>query len=85
MLHLFLNKQPWFRSRRFGYGSGLPIKWQGWVVIIAHLALILGCALLLRENGLMRAMMILTAVIAPLPIYRARTQGGWHWNWGRGK
>ncbi len=85
MLHLSINKEPWFRSRRFGYGSGLPIVWQGWVVIFVHLALILGLALLLRGNGLVQGIMISLGVIIPLPIYHARTQGGWNWNWGRRK
>ena len=85
MLHLFMNKEPWFRSRTFGYGSGLPIAWQGWAVIITHLALIFGLALLLRGNSLAQGIMIFLGVIAPLPIYHARTQGGWHWNWGRRK
>ncbi len=24
----------WFRSKRYGYGYGLPIAWQGWVVLL---------------------------------------------------
>ena len=23
----------WFAAKRYGYGSGLPIAWQGWAVI----------------------------------------------------
>jgi hypothetical protein len=42
MLHLFFDKQPWFRAKRYGYGAGLPIKWQGWVLMLAHIALIVG-------------------------------------------
>ena len=36
MLHLFLEKGPWFRAKRFGYGAGLPFKWQGWVVLLLY-------------------------------------------------
>lgn len=25
MLHLFLDDRPWFRAKRRGYGTGLPI------------------------------------------------------------
>lgn len=29
-------KKPWFTTKRFGWGWGLPLKWQGWVVYIAY-------------------------------------------------
>ena len=24
----------WFAPKRYGYGAGLPIAWQGWAVIV---------------------------------------------------
>ena len=39
MLHLFLDNRPWFRPKSRGYGTGLPIAWQGWVLMAAHIAL----------------------------------------------
>ena len=24
----------WFAPKRYGYGSGLPISWQGWAVLL---------------------------------------------------
>jgi hypothetical protein len=32
------KEQAWFRSKRYGYGWGLPSRWQGWVVFIAYVA-----------------------------------------------
>src|SRR3546814_16802549 len=32
MLHLFLDERPWFSAKRHGYGTGLPLAWQGWVL-----------------------------------------------------
>jgi hypothetical protein len=26
----------WFRAKRYGWGSGLPVAWQGWVVIAMY-------------------------------------------------
>jgi len=41
--------QAWFPAKRYGYGWGLPGKWQGWAVMIGFLAaLILGAVLLIR-------------------------------------
>ena len=32
----------WFAAKRFGYGAGLPIAWQGWVALGLFLAVTLG-------------------------------------------
>ncbi|KQZ63956.1 hypothetical protein ASD67_05300 [Sphingopyxis sp. Root1497] len=79
MLHLLLDKKPWFRPKNSGYGSGLPIAWQGWLFMALHIALITGIATLLRDRPAMMTIAIVLAGLAPLPIYRARTEGGWRW------
>jgi hypothetical protein len=30
----------WFRAKKYGWGWGLPLKWQGWAVLIAFFALL---------------------------------------------
>jgi hypothetical protein len=80
VLHHCLDDKPWFRPKRIGYGSGLPIAWQGWVLMISHAMLIAGIAhLLLQRHVIVGAVLMIVAVVAPLPVYRARTKGGWHW------
>ena len=32
----------WFPAKRHGWGWGPPSAWQGWVVLVAYLALVLG-------------------------------------------
>ena len=83
MLHHFLDKGAWFRAKRIGYGSGLPLKWQGWVLLLAHMAAIIGVALLLAEKPLLMVFLVLIVACAPMPIYAARTEGGWKWRNGR--
>lgn len=83
MLHKFFEPGPWFRPKMFGYGAGLPIVWQGWALIAAHMGLIAGLALLLGQRPVLLVPLLLAAGILPLPIYAARTQGGWKWRWGR--
>lgn len=84
MLHHVLDKGPWFRPKRFGYGAGLPFKWQGWVLFLSHVALIIGLALLLADRPLIVVPLILILVLAlaPMPMYAARTEGGWKWRNG---
>ena len=79
MLHLFMRKGPWFRQKNRGYGTGLPIAWQGWVLMALHVALIAGLAVLLRDRPVLMTIAVILAALAPMPIYRARTEGGWRW------
>ena len=30
----------WFRAKKYGWGWGLPLKWQGWAVLIAFFVLL---------------------------------------------
>ena len=82
MLHHFMDKGPWFRAKRYGYGAGLPFKWQGWALMLAHMALVIGLAVALGDRPMVALPLILLAGIVPLPIYAARTEGGWKWRWG---
>lgn len=82
MIHLLFDKGPWFRAKRFGYGAGLPFKWQGWVLLLTHMAVIIGLALLLADKPLISVPLTLVLALAPMPIYAARTEGGWKWRSG---
>lgn len=40
-----MNRQPdkrryWFRAKAYGWGWGLPIAWQGWVVLVCFILLV---------------------------------------------
>lgn len=82
MLDLVLEKGPWFRAKKYGYGAGLPFKWQGWVLLVAHMALIIGLAFLLDSRPVILLPLVLLIAFAPIPIYAARTEGGWKWRNG---
>ncbi len=30
----------WFPAKRYGWGWGLPCRWQGWIVLIAYVVLL---------------------------------------------
>ena len=79
MLHLVMRKSPWFRPKSRGYGTGLPIVWEGWFFIALHVAMITGLAVLLHDQPVMVTIAVVLAGLAPMPIYRAKTEGGWRW------
>ena len=37
----------WFRAKEYGWGWGLPLTWQGWVVFAAFFLLVIAGALVL--------------------------------------
>jgi hypothetical protein len=82
VLNHFMDKGHWFRAKRFGYGAGLPFKWQGWVMLLSHMALIVGLALLFADHMVIFIPVALLVALVPMPVYAARTEGGWKWRWG---
>ena len=79
MMHLFIRKGPWFRAKSRGYGTGLPMAWQGWFFLALHIAMIAGLAWLFRDRPVLMTILVVLAGLAPMPVYRAKTEGGWRW------
>ena len=86
MLHLFFEEGKWFAPKRYGYGAGLPIAWQGWVLLGSFIALICGVGALSnlepRFGPAIAFAVILPATISLIIIAKRRTRGGWRWRWG---
>ena len=40
----------WFAPKRFGYGAGLPISWQGWALTAAFMGFSIGLAIEFAER-----------------------------------
>ena len=85
MLHLLFDDRPWFRPKRRGYGAGLPIAWQGGVLIaylaIAGLSAWVG-ATVAHTGPFIAAGMMIFVTIALFVISARTTRGGWRWRWG---
>ena len=84
--------EAWFAAKTFGYGSGLPIRWQGWALLSAHGILTAAGLPFLRLHRMSRDMQgsghfiflgyCLFLILFFAPIYAAKTRGGWKWRWG---
>ena len=72
----------WFAPKRYGYGAGLPIAWQGWAVLAGFLLLIGLAALLFGPDNPAALAIVVPAVLALLVITAKTTRGGWRWRWG---
>jgi hypothetical protein len=74
----------WFPAKQYGWGWGLPSAWQGWVVLIAYLALILAGVPYVRaaDGSLVYAIYVAALTVALVAICW-RTGEPPRWRWGR--
>lgn len=73
----------WFAPKRYGYGSGLPIAWQGWAVYIGYFALLGIATFLIRDHTLAGYLSLVVMLTVALMVICARTtRGGWRWRSG---
>lgn len=86
MLHKLREAGEWFAPKRYGYGSGWPIAWQGWLSMALYLAALAGIGLLDRTGhaGGRTAAFALFLLVTGLfcVLVARRTRGGWKWRWG---
>ena len=56
----------WFPAKRYGWGWGLPIAWQGWVVLAVFFALVLTGGFLFPPRKALAAYISFVIVLAVL-------------------
>ncbi len=83
------SSKPWFAPKLYGYGSGLPIAWQGWALLAVYFLIVGGAttglpALISNPTILLAAILgiVGAATIILLIVCALKTQGGWRWRWG---
>ena len=72
----------WFRPKLYGYGAGLPIAWQGWVVLVVYAAVLLAAGLFIRGAPGAFAAVVIAATTILIIVSFLTTRGGWRWRWG---
>jgi hypothetical protein len=73
----------WFPVKRYGWGWGLPVRWQGWVVLVAYLALLYAGIYYLEPRDDVAALMIyliaLTAVLTVIVFIKGERPVRFRW------
>ena len=74
----------WFRAKRYGWGWGLPTRWQGWGVLLAYFALI-GATIRFAPPDQHRATFILLVALYSLALFAVCWLKGEppRWRWGK--
>lgn len=75
--------QYWFPAKRYGWGWGLPLTWQGWVVITVWLAVLVAVIPLLRlhRHGLEHVLFLVGMVAALFGVCYWKGEP-LRWRWG---
>jgi drug/metabolite transporter (DMT)-like permease len=80
-----MNDRPsyWFPVKRYGWGWGLPVRWQGWVVFVAYAALLYGGIYYFKAQRNVFALLIyllaLTAVLIAIVAIKGERPLRWRW------
>ena len=81
-----ISKNYWFRAKRYGWGWGLPLNWQGWVIFIAYVGLIVAGSYIYPPENNMAIFIFLAAIFTLILIVICWIKGEPpHWRWGNGK
>jgi hypothetical protein len=73
----------WFPAKRYGWGWGLPVAWQGWVVLVGFFCLLLFGAFVLLPNRGAGAFIAYSALLCVLLILVCWVKGErprWRWD-----
>jgi hypothetical protein len=72
----------WFAAKRYGYGAGAPISWQGWAVTIGFVLLAALLGVVFAPKPLVFAAIMIPLTVVFGTIAAKTTRGGWRWRWG---
>ena len=77
------DRPEWFAPKRYGYGAGLPISWQGWAVLGGAMLLGAACGYFFHDRPAQFIAAMVPIIVTLMVITARTTRGGWRWRWGK--
>ncbi len=72
----------WFPAKRYGWGWGLPVTWEGWTfLIIWMIAIITGARGLVGHHRVLYGLFIVAMIAVMLAVCYAKGEPP-RWRWG---
>lgn len=73
----------WFAAKRYGFGWGMPTRWQGWLVLGGYLGLVgagIGWFIASQNRGgLLLYLLALTALFVIVLAWKGEKPLRWRW------
>jgi uncharacterized membrane protein len=75
----------WFAAKPYGFGWGLPVRWQGWVVLVAYLTLLLGGVYYFKSRRDVVSLLVYVGVltIVLVAVMAVKGERPLRWRWGK--
>lgn len=74
------ESQYWFRAKRYGWGWGLPLRWQGWIFLIFWISAIVGLGpVFYHDRFYFAGFMVLMILLLLFVCYSKGEPPGWRW------
>jgi hypothetical protein len=75
----------WFGVKRYGYGWGLPVRWQGWAVLAAYLVLLYAGTSYFKPRRDVLSLFVFFVVLsaALVAIIAVKGEQPLRWRWGK--
>jgi hypothetical protein len=67
----------WFAPKRYGYGSGLPVAWQGWLAIGLYVLVFAAASFLIGRSIPAYLAVAIAATLLLILVSARTTRGGW--------
>lgn len=78
------QRRYWFPAKKYGWGWGPPSVWQGWVVLLAYVALVLGgMAFIDPKLSTAKYLAYVFVLSLALTVICWRTGEPPRWRWGK--
>ena len=78
------DRQYWFRAKRYGWGWGLPLVWQGWAVLLGFILLLAAGSVLISPAEHLGLHLAYVAALSAALVAVCYAKGEPpQWRWGR--
>lgn len=78
------DKRFWFRAKRYGWGWGLPLTWEGWLVLVGYVAMVVAGRYIFppagQRSGFIAYVVVLTVVLCAICYAKGEPA---KWRWGK--
>jgi hypothetical protein len=77
------QKDFWFPAKRYGWGWGPPVKWQGWLVLVIYVALVVGTGFYYQPRkhpvAFITCVVVATALFMVIAAVKGEKPLAWRW------
>lgn len=76
------NRDVWFPAKKYGWGWGLPCAWQGWVVMLVYIGIVVVGSIVIKPTVNMKLylmVVIVSSLLFCLVCWWKGEKPAWRW------